>query len=357
MNQNNSNNNIIDIIEVLNLLHHNKKIILKWVVFSSILGLIIFLFSTKEFTSSTTFIPQTSSTTKSSSLSGLASLTGINIDNGTGNNVISPDLYPQVIGSYDFKLKLLEKKILLAEKEVYVRDYLIEFYKPNIYKRIKNILVYIPNLLFKSPTKSKPLNNIYSISKEDNILFREINNKLDFSYNDKEGFLTLSFTDQNKNIAAQITRIAQNLLQKEIIDYKISSSQEQLNFSIKQYELKKKSFEKLQDEIAYFEDENLNISSSLFRNKLLRLKSELNILNSVVQQLAGQVEQAKLQVNKDTPVFTILEPVSIPFKKSSPSLFLYIAIYFLIGLIFSCFYIIFREDIKKTLKLITKKRD
>ena len=56
-----------------------------------------------------------------------------------------------------------------------------------------------------------------------------------------------------------------------------------------------------------FVDKNINISSSLFQNKLSRIESEVNISESIVQQLASQVEQAKLQVNKDTPVFTTIK--------------------------------------------------
>ena len=43
----------------------------------------------------------------------------------------------------------------------------------------------------------------------------------------------------------------------------------------------------------------------------------LIFLKNVTQQLAAQVEQAKLQVNKNTPVFTIINPVTIPYEKSN----------------------------------------
>jgi hypothetical protein len=42
-------------------------------------------------------------------------------------------------------------------------------------------------------------------------------------------FLTLT---ANKNIAAQITQIAQNLLQEKIIEFKNKSSKEMLDFAI-----------------------------------------------------------------------------------------------------------------------------
>ena len=83
-------------------------------------------------------------------------------------------------------------------------------------------------------------------------LFETINAVLSLSINDKEGFITISFTDNDKNIAAQITQIAQTLLQKKIIEFKNKSSKEMLDFATKQYDEKKNSYEKLQDERASF---------------------------------------------------------------------------------------------------------
>ena len=48
-----------------------------------------------------------------------------------------------------------------------------------------------------------------------------------------------------------------------------------LDFALKQYSDKKESYEKLQDERAVFVDKNINISSSLFQNKLSRIESEV----------------------------------------------------------------------------------
>jgi hypothetical protein len=59
-----------------------------------------------------------------------------------------------------------------------------------------------------------------------------------------------------------------------------------LDFALKQYSDKKESYEKLQDEKAVFVDKNINISSSLFQNKLSRLESEVNISESIVQAIS-----------------------------------------------------------------------
>ena len=106
----------------------------------------------------------------------------------------------------------------------------------------------------------------------------------------------------------------------------------------------------MQDERAVFVDKNINISSSLFQNKLSRLESEVNISESIVQQLASQVEQAKLQVNKDTPVFTTIKPVTVPFKRSSaPKRSLIVITFAFLGLVLSIGYVLVKEPVIATL--------
>ena len=142
------------------------------------------------------------------------------------------------------------------------------------------------------------------------------------------------------------------MLQEKIIEFKNKSSKEMLDFALKQYSEKKESYEKLQDERAIFIDKNINISSSLFQNKLSRLESEVNISESIVQQLASQVEQAKLQVNKDTPVFTTINPVTIPFERSAPKRSLIVITFLLLGLVLSCGYVLVKVPAMEIIKSI-----
>ena len=74
---------------------------------------------------------------------------------------------------------------------------------------------------------------------------------------------------------------------------------------------------------------------------------EFSILNSVVTGLANQTEAAKIQVNKDTPVFTIINPVNVPFKKSSPKRSLIVVLFAILGLIYSLYKLFIKNSIKE----------
>ena len=352
------NTDEIDLIELLKKIYLEKKFILKISILASLFGVIYALFQPNEYTTSTTFIPQLSSGVKTggSSLSGLASLAGINIGSMESSSEFPPTLYPQVVNGVPFRLELLSNEITFNNELVAVKDYfLVNKSSFNILETIKKYTINLPSLILSSFKDQKEFTNeskFYSISKEDQRLFNILANNLSLSINEKEGFITISYTDSNKNIAAQITQISQNLLQEKIIEFKNKSSKEMLDFALKQYYDKKESYEKLQDERAVFVDKNINISSSLFQNKLSRLESEVNISASIVQQLASQVEQAKLQVNKDTPVFTTIKPVTIPFERSAPKRTLIVITFLFLGFVLSCGYVLVKEPASAILKSI-----
>ena len=276
----NDNTDEIDLIELLKKIYLEKKLILKISVLAALFGVVYALFQPNQFTSSTTFIPQLSSGVKTggSSLSGLASLAGINIGSMESSSEFPPTLYPQVVNGVPFRVELLSNKIKLNNELVSVKDYFsLNKSSINIVGTIKKYTIGLPSLILSSFKNQKEYTNeskIYSITEEDKYLFQILENNLSLSINEKEGFITISYTDNNKNVAAQITKISQNLLQEKIIEFKNKSSKEMLDFATKQYSDKKESYEKLQDERAVFVDKNINISSSLFQNKLRRLESE-----------------------------------------------------------------------------------
>ena len=353
-----ANEDEIDLVELIKKIYIEKKLIFKVVFLSVFIGVVYALIQPNEFTSSTTFIPQLSSGTKTggSSLSGLASLAGINIGNMESGSEFPPTLYPKVVNGIPFRLDLLSSKIKLENNSVLVKDYFSNMTSSfDILGTIKKYTIGLPSLIIGSLKKEEVIlinSEIYSVTEEDNEFFNKLSVALSLSINEKEGFITISFTDEDKNIAAQITQIAQNLLQEKIIEFKNQSSKEVLDFATKQYSEKKNDYEKLQDQRAVFVDKNINISSSLFQNKLNRLESEVNIAQSIVQQLASQVEQAKLQLNKDTPVFTTIQPVTIPFEKSSPKRSLIVIVFVFVGFIISVGYVLVKEPLIKTIESI-----
>lgn len=149
--------------------------------------------------------------------------------------------------------------------------------------------------------------------------------------NAKEGYLTLSTRMSEALVAAQLAKKAQDLLQNYIIEFKIEKAKANLDFIQGRYDETKAEFEKAQVSLALATDRNKNFTSGLPQIEIDRTQTRYTIAFSVFQELAKQLEQAKIQVKKDTPVFTIVEPVTVPTEKSKPKKAMIVTIWLFLG--------------------------
>ena len=194
--------------------------------------------------------------------------------------------------------------------------------------------------------------NEMSVSLEEEKLFKALDGILSLNVNSKEGFVDLSASMKDPVITASVAQGAQEILQKSVIDYKIKSASEVLKFNQAQVDLKKIEFDSLQNKLALFKDSNINIIDSRFVNKLNSLESEFEIINVVYQELNKQLEQSKLQVSRDTPVFSIIKSVTIPNTRSAPKRSLMVIVYTFIGFIIGCGYILIKNPLLKIIREI-----
>jgi uncharacterized protein involved in exopolysaccharide biosynthesis len=185
---------------------------------------------------------------------------------------------------------------------------------------LKKYTIGLPGLLLNKQTDNNENldTSLFQITEQDKDLFELLAQVVSIEVDDQEGLVSISVELADRMVAAQLAQAATDLLQSNVIAFKSQSARNNLDFIESQFESKRKEFEEIQDSIAIFKDQNLNITSALYQNQLTRLESQFTVISSVFQELAGQVEQAKIQVNRDTPIFTIIEPVSVPLERSKP---------------------------------------
>ena len=277
------------------------------------------------------FIPQTSETNgmTGGSLGGLASLAGINVGSSNASNGIPPDLYPQIAASVSFRTALINSKLTVEglSNQVTYAEYYKKHAKTSVLGTIRQYTVGLPTLLLSAlmgqGEQSNNVNtrneSIRSLTSDEVDHFSRISKQLIITPDSKRGVVTLSFVMPEASIAAQMAKHAETLLQNEVKRFKIQKAQEQLNYVQGTYLEKKLEFEKVQTELAVFRDRNQNITSAMASNELQKIESKYDLAFGLYNEFAKQLEQSKLQLNKDTPIFTVLQEVSVPANKSSPN--------------------------------------
>jgi uncharacterized protein involved in exopolysaccharide biosynthesis len=338
----------IDLIELLKKVWSSKRFIVRWTGYFIVIGLVVALLSPKEFTASSTFIPQTSESKTGGSLSGLASLAGISLGGATTGGEIPPTLYPQILNSVPVKRSILSIEVPLDQTSVSYSAYLLEKPTP-ILSLVKKYTIGLPGVILGAirgteasiGTSSNPM----IVTQEEKGLFETLEAQIALSVNEKEGFVELSVTTDDATVAAVLTSKVKEILQQQIIDYKIQHGKEYLNFTQKQYNEKQKEYFALQDEVARAKDQNKNIISERYQNQFKQKEGELLIAQSVYQELAKQLEQAKLQVAKDTPIFSTIKPVTIPTERSAPKRSLILVIWAFLGFVVSVGVVLVKEPV------------
>lgn len=332
----------IDLIALAKTLWNGRKTVIITVIIFAILGLFIALFSPKEYTASTTMVPQINSgSSKMGGLSSLASLAGFNLDMNAGGNELSPIIYPQIVSSTEFQLKIINTKYSFEEldEEVTLFDYYLDYYKPGLFVVLKNYTIGLPRVISGAIKRDKEIvdvmdqvnSDIIRISKDQYEIIKSVKEKLTLSVNEKDGYLTLESRFNEAVLSAQIAEIAKELLQENITQLKIEKARAQMEFIEERYEEKKEEFEEAQSKLANFRDANKNISSALMRTQEERLQNEYQLAFEVYSELAKQLEQARIKVKEDTPVFLVIEEVVVPIEKSKPNRLVILAIWLVLG--------------------------
>ena len=311
----------IDLVEIFKKIYKSRKFILIISFSFALLGVAVALLSPIKFSSETIFITQNQES-NSSSLSGVASLVGINLGTSNFGGEIPASMYPQVIQSPKFKRLLLNSNIDFDNK-INLKQYLIDYHKLN--------------------SENNKINSDLYVSKLENDCFEIIDEIISVNVNQKDGFVTLSATLPIAEYSAILAKKAKEILQEIIINNKIESANQNLIFSQQQLEEKKLIFDEIQAKLAYFSDSNLNSVNSFVINERDKLEAEFQIIKAVVTELSKQVEQVKLQVSKDTPVFSTIKESVIPINRTSPKRTQLVIIYGFIGFVISILFILLKD--------------
>jgi len=294
-------------------------------------GVAAALLSPVVYTSSTTFINSQTESSSSSGLSGVASLVGINLGGMSSGSEIPATMYPQIAEGVQFKRDLLNSYI--DEKgQIKLESFLANY-----------------NGIEKSVTENS---NKLFVSKYEDKLFKVLNDVISINVNQKDGFVTISADMPDSEYAANTCINAREILQENVINNKIKSAKQKLEYSEQQLASKRIEFEEIQNKLAYFNDSNLNLVTSSVINEREKLEAEFQIINAVMIELSKQVEQRKLQVSEDTPVFSIVKEASMPVNRSSPKRTQKVLIFGFVGLLTSILYTLTKSPVTKILKEI-----
>lgn len=337
----------INLFELVKVIWDKRGFVIKISTIFLALGAVIAFTSPKEYKTRTILIPELlgEQGKLGGSLGGLASLAGVDLGgfSATSQN-INPALYQSVSRSTPFLLELMKQEYFFEDLDNIVS--LENYFRFHLNTSLMNKLIALPFNLIKLVKKKDVLHELYenennvnlvALSKEDLTVLENLSSRVFVEMDWELNIVTIEVEMQDPVVAAKMAEFTKNYITNYVTAYSISKSQKKLFSLENQYDERKEEFEKAQNKLAEYRDNNLYVNSARVKSEEERLQAEFNLAFNIYNQLAQQREAIKLQIEEETPVFTVLEPVVIPVKDSNPSkiLIIFISTFFgsLIGLI------------------------
>ena len=343
------NTKYIDLMEYVKKLWNAKAFIIKSIIVGGVVGLIVAFSIPKVYESKVVFAPETSQKL-SQGVNSLASMMGVSFDNSV--DAISVEMFPDVVKSTPFIFPLFDVQVETRDSlNTTFIDYINNHQKQAWWSYIFQAPYLLKDLITGKPEPTP--DSLFVVNcppREARRVIGYMNENLKIRLDSKTGMFHMSLRMQDPKVAATILEVVMEDLKDYMTDYRTSKNrQDEENLQII-LEERRQDYYAAQKRYAEFIDSNKHLVKLSAQVEQQKLQQEMSLAYQVYSQVAAQHEGARIKVQQAKPVFAVLEPVSIPWKKAAPSkakiLFAFV---FLAG-VFSAAWVLFGKELKKNIE-------
>lgn len=347
----------IDIMEYVRKFVKGWKLVLKWCGIAAVVGVIAALSAVSTYTVTTKMSPE-STKSGGGQLSSLASLAGINLGSmSAGADAISPDHYPEIVSSVPFLTDLFYMPV--------EAEYKGEKIQCNYYEYLKNCrkapwYAYVTSLPGKAlgavfgifqPKEEKEPKGFKKLGEVDNTKLTKAQEKviegmrknISVAADKKAYVITLNVTDQDPDIAMKLSETIIENLRNFITSYRTEKSRKDLEYYEQLYEEAQADYFDAQQRYARYVDMNQGMVRQSVMTEQQRLQNEMQLKYNLYNSCAQQVQMAKAQVQRETPVCTVLTPATTPLKDNESGA-MTLAIFIFLGFCLSAVWVLWGRD-------------
>jgi len=312
----------IRLSDIWKFVRHQRRTLLLYASGGLVLAAIYAFLQPNEYKTRVTVMPelQAKSAGALGGLSSLAGLAGIDLGTMAGGSIdaVRPDLYPNILQSVPFALHLLNQP-------VYSRDF-GKTMPLGAYMQEHQTQTGL-GWLFGSSDDSDEEVSIYDpknfskaiqITKKQEREVKAVLQQVSASFDKKTGIITLEAAATDPVVAATVARLSLEYLTNYVTGYRTEKVREQASFLAQRVTEARRRYQSAEYTLESWRDRNRSLFSNVARLEEQRLQADFLLAQAVYNDLAKQLEQARVKVQEETPVFKTLEPPQVPLRKSGP---------------------------------------
>lgn len=348
------NNNLpqeqeIDIMELLAKLWKNRRLIIKWCLIGAVIGLVAGFSIPKTYRVSATLAPEMQQRV-GSGVSSIASMMGVSLDNSM--DAIDYEMYPDVIASTPFLFELLDLNVKTKDGQIdtTLQNYILKHQKKAWWSHVIGApfkaLGWMVDLIKTDDEEDAGETElqIYNLPKDERMVIKYLSKEIGVVVDKKTGKTKMSLEMQDPLVAATVLNAVLDNLKAYMSEYRTSKSRQDVENLSQICAERKADYYAAQKAYAQYTDANKNIVQNSTKAEGQRLQQEMNLAYQVYSQVATQLEGARIKVQQAKPVFAVLDPVTVPLKKSAPSKAKLLLIFTFLGGCCAAAWVLFGKD-------------
>ena len=312
----------ISLIDILLIVVRNQRLILTCVGAFMVFGILVALFSSRDYTSSAKLIREAESEASAQSFGGnLSFLRGMGLNLGGSSAGLTPDAYPDIVKSREVRLGVVRDTFFFPDlgTEMTFVDYTNR--APGFGELVVDYTIRLPwtiKDLISGEQSSTPTNGLYPTEDEENALI-EISKTLGANLDVDSGLMTVSVSSAYPTLSAALTQSFVDHLVERVREIRTQKARRNLEFVEEQFELAALALREAENELAKFEDRNNGIQRARMLVEQNRLERQVMFKSDLYSSLQAQLTQAQVNLQRSEPIITLLERPVPPMKPAGSS--------------------------------------
>ncbi len=309
--------------------------------------------STPEYAASTKILPYKSERSMLGGLSGLAGLAGINLPTG-GNQVLTSDLYPEVVGTFTFRSELAATPLRFTDGTRTYQHHFEQVQRPSLMDKVEYWTIGIPYRLrqkLRGPQPTQPQVFDSTMVRHTELyldLIEGMGERISVYYDRKTTMLTITAKMPDPVAAAALAKATADQLMRVIIDFESRKASDQAEFLEQQQQKAEARYKSAQRAQALNQDRSRGTVYASDQLEQQRLASEFTLAFDLYRTITQQLEAARVKQQEDTPVLTVIEEAVIPNRAVFPRKTWSVMLMFVLSTVLTMGYLLVRGQSRAT---------
>ena len=149
---------------------------------------------------------------------------------------------------------------------------------------------------------------------------------------------------QDPVVSAMLADTIAMRLREYVTEYRTNKARQDMEYAQKLNDEARDEYYKAQQRYADYTDKNQGLILRSAQTERDRLQNESSLAFNLYNQTAQQLQMAKAKVQQTTPVYTVVQPATVPLRPSKPSKVLILVGFVFLAVVAASAWILFGKD-------------